>query len=63
MGDGISFQVTSTHRYPSITYEQAAGADLDNFRFDDQAKFSPSAYDQIWLFGFASATQAYNDPS
>ncbi|MHB8745935.1 MAG: hypothetical protein ACYC7I_05305 [Gammaproteobacteria bacterium] len=62
VGDGINFHVTTAHRYPAANYEQAVGADISGFRFDNAAQFSTGTYDEVWLFGFASATPAYSDP-
>lgn len=48
------FVVTKAHR-------GTQAADIPNFRFDNPAKFDPSLYDEIWLFGI-SRTEAALSP-
>jgi hypothetical protein len=69
-GDEWKFVVTKAHRLPRAIFESAnpgqqQGADpsRDNFIFD--SRFNINAFDELWLFGFASANPdgPYHDPA
>lgn len=46
------FKVTKAHRAKaSGGYTEPAGADIQEFRFDNPAHFNPSDFDEVWLIG------------
>jgi hypothetical protein len=61
--DGMSYAVTTAHRYPKATYPQAEAAQVDHFIFDEN--FAAAKYDEVWLFGIASSNPSgpYHDPT
>jgi len=57
----VEFDLTLAHLRSDVTDSQVmAGApgiagSIKDFRFDEQAHFTPDMYDQVWLFGIATA--------
>ncbi|MEX3845567.1 hypothetical protein [Paraburkholderia sp. BR10882] len=67
-GDGLKFSVTKAHRYDAVTFANRypmfeQGADIEKFVFTKDT-FNIAAYDELWLFGFASSNGfgPYKDP-